>query len=757
MATIRIPFADTPMATPNPGAGQMRADLRPSLRDGGAGQMSPNVGRREAALIDPRAGRVDPNAASAEARAEFAAARETGQAALQAGGALARMAEAEQQLQTQTDISQSRVRFMRGLGEIEADMGTRDIRDSTAAREEFSRRAGELRDSIAGNLGGRARDLFPAMADEMAIPREFNVGRDAFQRGAQASIASLQEELRETANGAAAARNPVERAQLLEAGEAAVAARVAAGVLNPDAAARLARGFRQDVQQADVTRLMGTNPAAAIALLNDTRQTPDIDADRRAALVNQALNRQDAMAARAEAAMARRERQVASAVQEFDGLLSQGIVPAARADAVLAMARGTPLEPRVRQLIEDSRAVSAFSMASLPEQRRILEEADARRRGPNATDVDQANFARLATIQANQIQGFQQDGLGFAVRLGTVEPQPPINWTDPATLQSRVAAAAGESARRGYAISPFNREDLAAGVQQFERGTPEQRLALVQAIGSVDDPQVRAAAFQHFERARGTGGNMPAGTLVRVYDMLRSGTIEGQQSARRIINDLSVPVEGRTRQAGEGPEMNAALVAARSSGVLAARIAAAQVAGGGAFASLVRRDEETLQHAAAARMTAGASSASAAVREAQADWERGLAVVNDRNLAHVYFPADRANPAQVTTGLRLLREEAGRVDLNPAAGLDANMQARARRDAAASAVWINEGSSFALVARGQAGAPVVLRTATLDEVTGAATTRARQDAATPPVMRREQALEQERRDQRRMPPAPVLQ
>ena len=72
-------------------------------------------------------------------------------------------------------------------------------------------------------------------------------------------------------------------------------------------------------------------------------------------------------------------------------------------------------------------------------------------------------------------------------------------------------------------------------------------------------------------------------------------------------------------------------------------------------------------------------------------------------------------------------------------------------------MWINEGASFALVARGQAGAPVVLRTATLDEVLGATQARAQQDAAVPPVMRREQALEQERRDQRRMPPAPVVQ
>lgn len=738
MATIRIPIADQQIATPNAAAGQIRARRQTAFRDPSAGQSPAGLGQ-----MDTRAANIDVGAAGA-----------IGGGAMRVGGALDQFAAAEQRMRDETDIRRGTVELSRTLGELEVDFQGRDLRDGQVAAAEFQRMAGEARDRIAQQLSGRAREAFSLRADELILPREFNVRRDAFQRNAQAAVATLQDDLRSNANFAAASRNPAERETYLREGQAAIEGAVAAGFVNPEAAGRLARGFRSDVQMADVNRLMGTNPAAAIRLLNDQAATPDIDADRRQSLINNALTRQDAMVARAEASAARAERRIEREVSQFNGLLSQGIVPEGRADRVLAMARGTPLEPQVRQMIADSRGVQAFALASDAEQVRLLGEADARRRGPNATDVDQANFARLAQVRTSQLQGYAQDGLGRAVAEGLVEPQPPINWSDPATLNSRVMAAAGVSERRGYAVSPFNREDLASGLQTFLQAGPDQRLAMVQAIANIEDPTVRRAAFQHFERGRGDGGRMPAGTLARVGDMLRAGTIEEQQAARRIIGDLSVPVEGRTRQAGESSEMNSALVSARSNGVLAARVAAAQIAGGGPFAATVRRDEEAIQHAAAARMTAGETSPTAAVRAAQADWERGLAVINDSSLAAVYWPASDATPSQVTSGLRALRDEVGRVTIDPAAGAEANASARARQSSARAARWINEGSNFALVVPGAGGAPVVLRTATLDEVVGAGRGVARRDAADPPFQRRERALEQERRDQRRPTPQP---
>lgn len=738
MATIRIPIADEQIQTPSAGAGQVRTRRQAALREPGAGQLPAGLGQ-----MDTRAANIDVGAAGA-----------LGQAGQRIGTALDQFAEAEAKMRDETDLRAARVSLSRRLGEIEVDFQGRDLRDSGAAATEYNRVAGEARDEIGQNLGGRARQLWTSTADELILPREFNVRRDAFQRNAQAAVATLQDDLRSNANFAAASRNPAERETYLREGQAAIEGAVSAGFMNPEAAGRLARGFRSDVQMADVNRLMATNPAAAIRLLGDQAATPDIEADRRQSLVNSALTRQDAMAARAEAAAGRAEASIGREVSNFNSLLSQGIVPEGRADRVLAMARGTRLEPQVRQMIDDSRGVQAFALASDTEQTRLLTEADTRRRGPNASDVDQANFARLAQVRQNQITGVREEGLGYSIRLGTVDPQPPINWADPATLNSRVAAASGETRRMGRPVSGFTREDLASGLQTFLQSGPDQRLSMIEAMAKIDVPDVRRAMFQHFERGRGEGGSMPPGILPRIGDMLQSGNIEDRQSARRLIGDLGVPVEGRTRQVGESAEMNAALVAARDSGVLSSRVLAAQIAGGGPFANTVRRDEETIQRAGAARLTAGGTSATAAVRAAQADVERGLLSITDPSLAGVSWPGRLATTSQVTDGLRALRDETARVAIDPAAGAEANLAARARQTAARSARWVNEGSTFALVAQGAAGAPVVLRTATLEEITGAAQTGARRDAADPPVMRRERALEQERRGQRQAPPAP---
>jgi len=736
MATIRIPLAQQALEGENPNMGQVRARLTPALRDPRAGTMNPNAGQR-----DVMAGQVDVQTAGAP-----------GRALMQAGAALGQMAEAERRMQDDLQRRRAATELARRANALEEEFQSGPVRTREEVVRDFTARMGEAVTELGRDMSPRAREIWQAEAEQLTATRGFSVGRAAFQRQAQAAVAGLQDSTREAANLAAQARNPAERALHLERGDAEIEAAVDAGYVNPEAAGRLRRGFRQDVQMADVTRLMAADPTAAIRLLNDVAATPDLDADRRAALVNQALNRRDAMAARAEAATARAEAQVGRAVQQFDGLLNQGIVPEGRADEVLAMARGTAMEPVVRQLIDDARLVQSFATASLPDQQRMLAEAEARMRAPNATDVDLRNFQRLATVQQNQLRGYQQDGLGQAVREGLVEPQPPINWADPTTLNSRVAAAEGLSLRRGYGISPFNRQDLDEAVRQFTTANPDARLAIVQAVADIQDPAVRAAAFQHLERARGDAGRMPAGTLVRVADMLRSGSVEAQQAARRIVGNLAADVSDRARQAGESAEIRAAVVSAQATGVQGVRMRAAAVAGGGPFAALVSRDMDVIQRDAAVRMTTG-ESATAAVRSAQRDWNTGLAVVDDGSLAHVYFPGDRATPAQVTTGLRALRTEAAAVTLDPAAGAQANLEARAAARAASNAIWINEGDRFALVARGQGGAPVVLREATLEQVLG--TTRANEAAraATPPsqqspVTRRQ--IEEGQRQSRQM-------
>lgn len=621
--------------------------------------------------------------------------------------------------------------------ELQQEAARSDLRDQAAAGAWWGERSARIVDEVASglNLDPVTMREWRRQADQFVQTRGFNVRAEATQRGQQARVAETTAALEGLGNQAAAARNTVERRAVLDLGEQRIQELVASGAINPAQGQTLRDRFQTSTSLGIVRRVMAAGDlGAAMALVNDTAATPGLDADRRASLVGQIRTMQDAAAARSEAAAARRERAVAVEVGQMNALLGAGIVPEDRVARVLDMARGTALEPQVRQAVADGRALAGFRLASNDEQVRQLAEVEARVRGGNATDVDLAQYSRLRAVRQAQITAYQRDGLGAAVAEGIVPPQPPIDWTDPATLNSRVEQAAGVSARRGYAISPFNAEDLAAGVEAFTRGSPEQKLGIVQAVAAIADPQVRAAAIQHFERARGDAGRLPPGTLARVSDMLRHGTVESTQAARRLISDLTADVSDRARQIGESAEMRSALVTVQASGVQGVRVRQAEVAGGGAYAALVSRDMDVIQRVAATRMASGESSPTRAAQTAAATFNAGLAVVDDAGLGHVYFPASAGTPAQVTAGLRLLRDRtAGEANTDPAQGRDGAVAGRARAESARRAVWINEGAAFTLVSRGEAGVPVPLRTATLEEVTQAATGEAARQAGERPV------------------------
>jgi len=678
-----------------------------------------------------------PMAGPAAALAEFA-------------NTLSAMEQRTRQAREQREQMTAGAEYAEGLAELRGRMERNDPEFAADPVAAFRTGAERLRGEIAGRFGasGEQRAAFESRARVTAAGDLPAVVRWSTQREAERTQATLADTLAGLARGAGSETDPLARRGRVEQATAAIDGAVETGAISAVQAQRLRETFRASLDQADVLRLINRNPGEAARALADPARFENLDPVQRERLFGTAQSAAAAAAARAEAAEARRERALANEMRLVDGLLSAGIVPEERVGRLLEAARGTAIEADLRQAVQDGRDLAAFRVASNEQQMQALAEADAAARGANATDADLGRLTRLQRVRQAQITAYQRDGLGAAVAEGLVEPQPPIDWGDAASLNSRVEAAAGVSQRRGYGISPFNAEDLAAGVAAFQSNGPNGKLAIVQALVNIADPAVRVAALQHFERARGDAGRLPPGTLARIGDMLRAGTPETVEAARRIIGNLTADVSDRAKQIGESSEMNAALVTVQGSGVQGVRVRAAAVAGGGPYAEVVSRDMDAIRRYAAARMAAGESSATGAVRAAQGEWNAGLLTVDDTGLAHVYFPADRANARQVTTGLRLLRDQSAAVDTDPAMGADAALGAISRREAARRAVWINEGGTFALVGRGDGGAPVVLRTATLDEVVGAATAQAAADQARPPVMRREDTLEQSRREAR---------
>lgn len=756
MALIRIPLADTQAVAPNPGAGQVRANLQPSMRDGGAGQMSPRVARREAAMTDPRAGFVDPNAASAEAMAQFAAARSMGQAALRAGEAIGQFAQAEADLQAQTAMTRADVELSRRTRERAQAFETQTFESSQQAATRFREASAEDVKQIAESLSGRTRTLWEARSGQIIEAREFNVEQSARVRILQSSIAVGEEGLRTFGNEAAAARNPVERAQIMARGEQIVADLQASGAINPQAAARMLRGFRQDVQMADVNRLMGTNPAAAIALLNNTQATSDIDADRRAALINQALNRQDTMAARARAEQNLRETRAARAVAEMDGLLRSGVVPAARAEAALSLARGTPLEAQVRQQIEDGRTLAQFRTATPERQQELLIAATARVQAGNASDRDLANAQNLMQAQQQQREGYARDGWMQGVRDGLIERTempPPLNIADPATITARFALSDRLTAARQQPVPVFSASEVQEINRQVAaaRDNPAALAQIVAGINAIPDERIRAATFRQIE----AGGNgtpaMERGTLT-IMGRLANGTPAQQRAAQQVSQAVTADVSERIRSISEGPELRAALEAAMSTPEMQAIQAAARL--GGANAAELNATQGIIRRMAAVNMAQGASP-SDAVRLAMAALSADQVTINRPGLAQVRYDAslNLGAPEAVERGLRTMRDGfTARIPLDPALGQEANSRNREILRLAGQAEWVTLAPGrFGLVATGDYGQRVVLMEATAEQVRtavqGVQTRRVQETAPRPPG---------ERRTGRMVPPAAPL-
>jgi hypothetical protein len=739
MAQLRISIADGGAGIReggrlNPGGGTISPGG--GVRPLGGGQVAVGAGMLPAPpdlpLNDPRLAAAGGNAIRA------------------AAGEVVDLAAAEQRANEAVQLTTARARASERLSELANELG-RDasIQDTATARERWAQAAAAVQRELRDTLPRGAAQAFDASFIETSSVRRLGFEREVQERANQTRVASLNDALDVHARAAAAARSPLEREAEVGRAVAAIDQVVAAGGLNPLQAQQLRNRFGQQVDTADVLRLINTAPAQAARNLAEGRYR-FLDPVQTERLSEQARNEVERNSRRAEAEMARREAAATRVVQSIDQLLAQGIVPAARIAEAEALARGTPLAPVVARLVDDARAVERFMVAPPADQARMLEEADQRRRRPDATDADQGYFARLATVQRNVREAYTRDGVGASVALGLVPPLPPVNWTDAATLVPRVEAAQGESRRLGMPISPFTQADIAAGVEAYAAASPEGQAAIRATVNAIPDPAIRERVMREMERTRGDYGGQPRGSMPWLAALDRMGIAETTVAARRLTADLSSPADARVAQAAERPELRTALESELGRGALAVLQQQAAISGDPEVMGSLNTALAMAREAAARRMARGMSPTEA-VRSAVSDVMAGRQPLRVDGLAELMIPARSVPPAELVPGLRTLRARAGQAPMDPAAGAGANAMARERRAAASRAVWVNSGDGFALMVP---GSPAPLARASLDEVLAAG--RATQTAP-PPVMQREQQLEQQRREQRRLPPAPTVE
>lgn len=633
---------------------QARTDVAPALQQRVSpefGQEVPRAMQRAGAALDVVATSLNENAAT-EGRIQLTE----------------RLAQVRAQIENETDPNAIRERWRT---------------ESEAAVNEVSRSLGPFVGQRVRQYG-RVAVAHEARGVESLVARRTTEATEAniMQRGQQLARQATDPALRDVAMG--------EYAEL-------VASAVRTGAISAQRGEALRQRFMGNVDEAAALNAILRNPGqAARDLANPNGPYQHLEQDARTRLAMQADNRAQSMAARAEAAAGRRDRAISMNIQQVNGLLGAGIVPEDRIAELTRMARGTAYEPVIAQMVADARVTGELARLPAAQQLERLQAVGARVRAGNATDADLAQYQRLSRIVQQQQADLDRDGLGRGVRDGIIGPLPALDPANPDSLNARVEAAQAMTVHSGRPVGAFTEDEARQMAQRFNDAQPPQRMAILQSLMQINDRAVRDATLRQFERIRGDAGRLPAGSLLRMAELMQHDPV----TAQNFLSTLSADVSDRSRPQREGPELNAALQRAAADGILAVRNAQAGATNYGPYYSSANLDFDLIRHYAAARMMAGVSP-DAAVREAAAALNRGRAFVNDPRLAMVIYPEREAPQVAMRQGFERLREQAAAAVQIPDG--EGGIAARQRQAAIRAGFWINHGDGFRLVTRGENG------------------------------------------------------
>jgi hypothetical protein len=203
------------------------------------------------------------------------------------------------------------------------------------------------------------------------------------------------------------------------------------------------------------------------ALEQQVAQDPRLDDERRNILMGRITARGDRLDTLATHEADKRLRVLQRGIDSVNRLTLAGYEPTAEQMLPLvAAAKGTELEPEVRQMIAVANATRQFRLATPQQQEATITSIEAEvRKDPTKFDVTVVD--RFKRIHDSQQREIRDDPTTFAVRQGLVNPDDPagapIDWSDPskigAQLQARFDLGRTLQARYQAPFKPLTKED----------------------------------------------------------------------------------------------------------------------------------------------------------------------------------------------------------------------------------------------------------------------------------------------------------
>lgn len=226
-------------------------------------------------------------AAHADPEAFGAAGRALARAGEQIGDPMQQFNERYRQVRQATDLSNTNVQSETGLQDLSHKAGM--VPDRAKAFAQFNDGADALyKKTIDPIQDPEVKAAAIRQFGQSRIHYGLSAQNEGFKNEASTSTATMLDQVDQLSHSYAAARNDFERASILDTAKQAITSRVLATYIDAETGEKLFKNFRSRADDADATRDINTDPAAAKAKLLDDQNYPNLDELTRGRLIGRA-------------------------------------------------------------------------------------------------------------------------------------------------------------------------------------------------------------------------------------------------------------------------------------------------------------------------------------------------------------------------------------------------------------------------------------------------------------------------------------
>ena len=270
---------------------------------------------------------------------------------------------------------------------------------------------------------------------------------------------------------------------------------------DPAAAAQRVQRFAESVRSNQATSLVNADPAAALKALKNPSYLPELDPDKRTALIHSAdaavLRNQQRAALNAEAAARAQQK----AWEGAQAVFQAGKMPTPEYAAQLAKTfKGTPYAAALQSMMADGPANVAFAAQPVQNQAAALTQLQIKMNNGGATPEDIKNYERLDKAHKATLNDIKADPYQAAAERGLLTELPPLSMDInqlPAQLVNRAKQAHVVSQWAGQEVSLFRPDEANKVAGVLKALPPKDRAAALEGMGKAMTPgQMRAFSVQ---------------------------------------------------------------------------------------------------------------------------------------------------------------------------------------------------------------------------------------------------------------------